>query len=98
MLDATDFIHAHELLGTAYRAVSQMLDHQRTLHFRGDNDDSPIDDDRADARWLGRLSERRSPARAIPRNRRTMAGAALPEQDHGQLELSMTPAPAGMVT
>jgi NTE family protein len=92
----TDFTHARELLGAAYRAVSQMLDHQRTLISRGDNDDSLIDDDRADARWLGRLSERWSPARAIPRNRRAVAGAPVPEQDHGQLELSTTP--VGTVT
>lgn len=92
----TDFSHASELLDAAYRAVSQMLHDECTLSFRGDDDDSLIDDDRADVRWLGRLSERWSPARTIPWNRRAVAGAALPAQDHGRPELS--PAPVAPVT
>jgi predicted acylesterase/phospholipase RssA len=90
----TDFTHARELLDAAYQAVSRMLDDQRVLPSIGDNDDSLIDDDRADARWLGRLSERWPPTRAIPRGRRAVAGAALPEQDHGRPRLSATPVDA----
>lgn len=86
----TDFSHARELLDAAYRAVSQMLDHQCTLSFRGDDNDSLIDDDRADVRWLGRLSERWPPARAVPRNRRAVARAAVSEQDHEHPDLSMS--------
>jgi NTE family protein len=84
----TDFTHAPELLDAAYRAVSNMLDDERTLEDRGDHDDSSLDDDRADVRWLGRLSERWSPARALPRHRRAVAGAAVPEQHDEPLELS----------
>ena len=81
----TDFSHARELLDAAYRAVSQMLDDVRTLSLRGDDDDSLDDDDRADVRWLGRLSERWSPARTIPRNRSAVAGASLPQPDRARL-------------
>jgi NTE family protein len=90
----TDFSHAHELLDAAYRAVSRMLDDERTLTSRGDNDDSPVDDDRADVRWLGRLSERWPPARPIPWNRGAVAGAALSEQDLRRPELSTASADA----
>ena len=84
----TDFSHARELLDAAYRAVSQMLDDSRTLSLRGDHDDSLDDDDRADVRWLGRLSERWPPARTLPRNRRAVAGAALSEQARERPQLS----------
>ena len=84
----TDFSRAQELLDTTYRAVSQMLDDALALIVRGDNDDSPINDDRADVRWLGRLSERWPPARTLPRNRRAVAGAALSEQARERPQLS----------
>jgi NTE family protein len=88
----TDFAHAQELLDAAYRAVSQMLHDKRTLGNRGDHHDSSFDDDRADVRWLGRLSERWSPARALPRHRRAVAGAAVPERHDEPLELTAPPA------
>jgi predicted acylesterase/phospholipase RssA len=92
----TDFSHARELLDAAYQAVSQMLQDEFTLPCRGADDDSLIDDDRADVRWLGRLPERWTPTRAIPRNRRAVAGAALPEQDRDRPQLSTMP--GGTVT
>ena len=86
----TDLSHARELLDAAYQAVSQVLQHDLTLPCRGADDDSLIDDDRADVRWLGRLSERWPPARAVPRNRRAVARAAVSEQDHEHPDLSMS--------
>jgi hypothetical protein len=82
-------------LPAAYRAVSQMPDHVRTLRSPGDHDDSTYDDDRADVRWLGRLPERRTPARAFPRHRRQVAGGAVPEQRHQRPQLTAVPGRAG---
>lgn len=87
----TDFTHAQELLDAAYQAVSKMLHDERYLRSRGAHDASSINDDRADARWLGRLSERWSPARTLPRNRGTVASGALPDEPDRPLELSSAP-------
>jgi membrane-associated phospholipid phosphatase len=83
--------HTDKLLDAAYQDVSRMLHDGPELSSRGDKNASTIDDDRADARWLGRLSERRTPTRALPRNRRALAGLALPDEPHGSLDLSPAP-------
>ena len=90
----TDFTHAEELLVAAYQAVSQMLQDESYLLPRGDHNASSINDDRADVRWLGRLSERWPPARPFPRNRGTLARRALPDEPHRPLDLSLTPVKA----
>jgi hypothetical protein len=87
-VQSTDVTHAEELLDATYQPVSQMLHDEHNLFSRGDHNASSIDDDRADVRWLGRLSERWPPARTLPRNRRAVAGTALPDQSDGPLALS----------
>jgi NTE family protein len=87
----TDFTHAQELLDAAYQAVSQMLQDESYLFSRGDHNASSFNLDRTDARWLGRLSERWPPTRSLPRNRRPMARAALPDEPDRPLRLSLAP-------
>jgi NTE family protein len=87
----TDFSHAQELLDATYQAVSQMLHDEHHLGPRGQQDASSFDDDRTNARWLGRLSERWAPARTLPRNRGAVAGSALPDEPDRPLQLNSAP-------